>query len=143
MNAELLDAAAARSLVAARLGADPCSEEGLYDLLRAEVGSRGSAARAPTLRRVHELLAPLWDVEPDAVNTACEALVRAGDLLALPVGGLAATPVRLVQISGEVLLAASMTTGDAARWFGEEFSVGGIVRRMRWDEALLPRLEDL
>lgn len=92
----LLDEAEANRVLFDTLGASPNSETGLAELVREEVSARGTCLRSSVLRRVVARLDGVVSPEPGLVERACDALVREGDVLLVPGGELAATPIRVV-----------------------------------------------
>jgi hypothetical protein len=111
------------------LGADPQTDEGLFDLLRAEVHGRGVALRATTLQRVQSLLGPQALVAGARIDEACSQLEREGDLQVARGGWLAATPARAVAPArGGVRLFSSLPTRDLAAGLRGEVVKAGVVR---------------
>lgn len=139
MALALLDAAAG----AARLQQGFCSalncDEGLCDLLRAEIHARGRAPRSGTLERIRRLLQTVQSVELERLGTMCEALVRDGDLILAPGGVLWATPLRAVPLaSGEARVFSSLSSTELSGVFGQAPRAKGASRTIDWGEASGP-----
>lgn len=136
MALALLDPAAATERLHLHLGADPFSDEGLADVLRAEVHGRGWTQRAVALDRVRRLLQPAIDVDEPRLARICETLAREGDLMRAPGGVLAATPLRAVPLaSGAARLYSSLPTKALASALGVPIQRRGAARWITWDVA--------
>lgn len=133
MRLTTLDIPAGLDHSSAMLGADPATELGLAELLRAEVTARGMAPRAATLERIHRLVASIVVIDLELLARTCEALVHEGDLVLASGGMLAATPVRLVRLPGEVArVVSSLPTQDLRVSLGVDVERRGLVRQVPW-----------
>lgn len=136
MRLTILDLPAGIEHMSAMLGADTSTELGLAELLRAEITARGTAPRGATLERIRRLVAPIAVIDPELLARTCEALVREGDLVLAAGGVLAATPVRLVRLAGDVArVVSSLPTVDLKVALGVEVERRGLVRKVPWTTA--------
>lgn len=106
----------------------PDSIESLCDLVRAEVHARKHAPRAATLSRVIRLLAPAISLDEQALDEACNALEREGDVVLNPGGILYATPTRVVAIAKSARVFSSLPTRALSKALGREVSAKGASR---------------
>lgn len=131
MRLTLLDIPTGLDHTSAILGADPSSELGLAELLRTEVAARGTAPRAATLERIRRIVAPIVVVDLELLDRTCEALIREGDLVLATGGVLAATPIRVVRLAGEVArVVSSLPTHDLRVALGVDVERRGLVRQV-------------
>lgn len=137
MSLTLLHPATASGSLASWLGAPVESDEGLCDLLRAEVHARGQAQRMLTLDRVRRRLQPVGEVEDARLDALCEALLREGDLMLSPGGVLWSTPLRAVLLAGGAArLFSSMPRAALTRLLGGAPAAQGATRTIAWEDAM-------
>lgn len=137
MSLAILDSAGARALLDARLGVDATSDEGVADLLRAEVHARGQAARALTLERVVRMAGPALALAGDRVAEVCETLVREGDFVLATGGLLAATPLRMVPLpDGSARVFCSAPTPAVRAWLGDDVVRAGARRSIPFSSVV-------
>lgn len=136
MRLTILETAAGFEHMSAMLGADISTELGLAELLRAEITARGTAPRAATLERIGRLIAPIAVIDPEPLARTCEALVREGDLVLAAGGVLAATPVRLIRLAGEVArVVSSLPTVDLRVALDVDVERRDLIRQVPWTAA--------
>lgn len=136
MRLTLLDTSTGLDHTSAMLGVEPSTELGLAELLRAEVTARGTTPRFATLERIRRLVAPIVMIDHELLARTCEALVREGDLVLASGGLLAATPVRLVRLAGEVArVVSSLPTHDLRVALGVDVARRGLVRQVVYTET--------
>jgi hypothetical protein len=148
MPLSLLEPATAAEHLRDRLGVEPSSDEGLADLIRREVQAHGRVQRAMTIERVRRLLAPVLRVDDEFLASACDTLVREGDLVLIPGGLLAATPLRAVPLvwgdaSGRARLFSSLPTTTLAGSLGRAVHPLGASRTVDWVPALAELVEGI
>ena len=137
MSLALLHPATATASLAMRLGASVASDEGLCELLRAEVHARGQAQRALTLNRVGRRIGPVMEIAAERLDALCEALVREGDLVLGPGGILWPTPLRVVPLAGGVArLYSSLPRAALTLALGRPPAAQGATRTIAWEDAL-------
>lgn len=142
MAITLLEPASAQERLRQALGFDPATVEGLADLLRAEVHARGRTQHAQALQRVHRLILPVAQLDEGQIAAACESLIREGDLVLVPGGVLAATPLRAVPLAaGSARLFSSLPTDALFSLFGAAVSQRGATRSVTWQPALSTAVE--
>ena len=142
MSLALLDSSIARERLHERLGVEPTSDEALADLLRTGVHARGQTPRALALGRVSRLLRPVVDVDEERLATACDSLVREGDLICAPGAVLAATPLRAVPLASRVArLYSSLPNTTLAALLGVPSENRGATRTVVWEDGLSASVE--
>ncbi len=126
------------------LGVGAFSVEGLSDLLRAEVHSRSRVLRVSALERVRRQLGPLGDPDEELLAATSKALVQQGDLVLVPGGYLAATPLRIVPLpTGGARLFSSLPTPDLSSLLDSAVERSRTSRSSDLPPAQLTRVEAL
>lgn len=136
MTLAVLTQAEAAGRLQQSLGVAPGGDEGLCDLLRAEVHARGQTQRSITLDRVAHLLRGVIDVDIVRLAGACDVLVREGDLVLAPGGTLHATPLRAVPRPTGTRLFASLPTPSLAAVIGAPLTALGGTRSVATSDRL-------
>lgn len=114
----------------------PDSQEGLSDVIRAEVHARKQAPRAMTLARVARLLAPAIVVQAERLDEVCDALEREGDLVLGPGGVLHATPTRVVTLHKAARVFSSLPTHALATALSREITATNAARSVASADGL-------
>lgn len=144
MALALIDPTAAAERLRQCLGVDPTSDEGLADMLRAEVHGRGWTQRASALDRIRRLLQPVFEVDEARLVDLCDTLAREGDLTRAPGGVLTATPLRAVPLaSGAARLFSSLPTTPLASVLGAPVQRRGAARAVVWQASLASYVESV
>ena len=89
----------ARKILLSSLGAEPESDTGIAELLRSEVSSRQGCPGHTLIKRVQQLTAPAVSLSPELLTETLDLLIREGDFIRIPGGGVVAGPVRLVDLT--------------------------------------------
>ena len=102
MEIVLLTSSQAGPLLSDLIGRDPGSPDGIADLLRSEVSSRGRCPRHFAIGRVCRLVAPAVTLDPALVDDVCDDLERQGDVVLAEGAVLHPVPVRIVTLGDGV-----------------------------------------
>jgi hypothetical protein len=141
VTVQVLEPPAASERLAATVGREPTSDEGIAEILRMEVHARGQAGRAMTIERVVRLLDPLAELDIARVEGVADSLVREGDLVLAAGGLLCATPLRAVPLPDRrARILASAGSALLRRVLGDDLTSSGFRRTMSWADESAERV---